>query len=130
MIAGTSGNSGVGWLSVNGDTGVETATLDAFVEQRGIGRVDFIKIDIEGAEILCLRGARKLIQRDQPAMLVEVNPACLSRFGASAQQLGDELLRLGYSLHVPTWRGTVPFDPATLGPQEYVNVLALPARAS
>ena len=51
----------------------EVVTLDGFVESRAIERVDFIKCDVEGHEIAVLRGARKLIARDRPTILLEVN---------------------------------------------------------
>lgn len=45
---------------------VESITLDSFVESSAIGRIDFIKMDIEGAEELAILGARKLIKRFRP----------------------------------------------------------------
>jgi FkbM family methyltransferase len=47
---------------------VETTTLDA-LELRDIA---VIKIDVEGHELAVLRGSRRLIQRDRPALLVEI----------------------------------------------------------
>lgn len=52
---------------------VQMSTLDAFVNVRGIDRIDFIKIDVEGFEIDVLRGARKTIERMKPSLLVEFN---------------------------------------------------------
>lgn len=45
---------------------IELTTLDRYVETRGLDRVDFIKMDIEGAEELALRGARRVIERFRP----------------------------------------------------------------
>lgn len=36
---------------------VKTSTLDAFVAEQGLGRVAFVKIDVEGHETKVLRGA-------------------------------------------------------------------------
>ncbi len=44
---------------------VEAITLDSFVESRNI-RVDFIKADVEGAELRMLQGARKTLSRFAP----------------------------------------------------------------
>ena len=43
-------------------------TLDRFVEEHGITRVDFIKIDTEGYEKQILRGAEKTIKRWKPVI--------------------------------------------------------------
>ena len=51
----------------------EVVTLDSFCEQAGVGHVDFIKCDVEGHEIAVLSGARDLIARDRPTILLEVN---------------------------------------------------------
>ena len=48
------------------DRMVEVTTIDQFVEQEGLERLDFIKMDIEGAEELALRGAARVINRFRP----------------------------------------------------------------
>jgi hypothetical protein len=48
-----------GFISVE----VDTMSLDAFVEEYHIERIDFIKADIEGAERLMLQGARNVLRR-------------------------------------------------------------------
>lgn len=45
---------------------IEMVTLDGFVEREGLERVDFVKMDIEGAEELALRGAERTIERFRP----------------------------------------------------------------
>lgn len=45
---------------------IEITTLDDFVEQNRIPKVDFIKIDIEGFEELAIRGAHQLILKHKP----------------------------------------------------------------
>lgn len=46
--------------------------LDVLLHGNGIGHVDLIKIDAEGAEKFVLQGAKRLIERYRPALLVEV----------------------------------------------------------
>ena len=50
---------------------VDVITIDQFVEKYQIPRVDFIKIDVEGMDLLVLGGAKKTIQSYQPGILVE-----------------------------------------------------------
>ncbi|GHU99163.1 hypothetical protein FACS1894159_02770 [Bacteroidia bacterium] len=47
---------------------VETTTIDDFVRERGLSRVDFIKADIEGYERNMLAGARDTLRRFAPRL--------------------------------------------------------------
>ena len=49
---------------------VNCTSIDAFVEERGLERVDFIKADIEGAERYMLRGARNTLERYAPKLSI------------------------------------------------------------
>jgi FkbM family methyltransferase len=60
------------WPSIS----VEVATIDDFV--RDFRRLDFIKMDIEGAEPLALAGARETIAKFTPTIFMEFNSWCLS----------------------------------------------------
>ena len=64
---------------------VATETLDHMVEQAFLKRVDVIKIDVEGAEELVLRGATKVLTSIRPAIIFEVNPGFSALLGLSAQ---------------------------------------------
>jgi len=50
---------------------VRALTLDEFVRERGIARVDVLKIDVETAEPRVWAGAKKLLRRDRPPVLCE-----------------------------------------------------------
>lgn len=75
---------------------VELTTLDAFVADRGIDRVDFIKADVEGWELHALRGAEQTLAKHEPALFLEVSNDHLARAGESAQGLFDWLKARGY----------------------------------
>lgn len=47
-----------------------TMSIDDFVEQEGLSKVDFIKMDIEGAEANALIGAKKTIQKYKPKLAI------------------------------------------------------------
>jgi FkbM family methyltransferase len=49
---------------------VRIATVDAFLKEHKIARVDVMKIDVQGAELRVLRGAQKLLERDDAPVLV------------------------------------------------------------
>jgi FkbM family methyltransferase len=74
-------------------------TLDAFCAERGIGQVDFIRMDIEGAELMALHGASGILDRDRPHVLVEIHPAMLEgRFGGTAEAVVELFTRRGYRM--------------------------------
>lgn len=52
-------------------TRVPIRAIDGMAEQ--LGRIDFIKIDTEGAEMAVLAGMRNTIRQQRPAIVVEVN---------------------------------------------------------
>jgi len=51
---------------------VEAKPLDDVVEELGLGRVDWVKIDVEGAELHVLRGFRSGIARFRPRIIIEI----------------------------------------------------------
>jgi len=58
---------GVEPVEVNKQTG------DEFVRQHGLGRIDFIKIDVEAHEVYVLRGLMETLRRDLPWLTMEWN---------------------------------------------------------
>jgi FkbM family methyltransferase len=51
---------------------LETLTIDDTVRNEKLGRVDFIKMDIEGAELESLRGAENTIRQFRPKLAISV----------------------------------------------------------
>lgn len=57
----------------DGMTGsVKTISIDDFVKKNSIGKVDFIKMDIEGAEPFALDGARNTILKFKPKLAIAI----------------------------------------------------------
>ncbi|MCX6719016.1 MAG: FkbM family methyltransferase [Candidatus Taylorbacteria bacterium] len=62
-------------------------------------KIDFIKMDIQGAEYLALTGMSELIQRNRDiVILIEFAPNWLKDGGSSGQQLLDKIIDLGFPL--------------------------------
>jgi len=77
---------------------VPVVCLDSYPLQRP---VSFIKVDVEGAELLALRGARTVLETDRPAILSEINPVQLERVsGCSPDQFVSEIEEYGYHCHL------------------------------
>lgn len=70
---------------------VSVVTLDQFVAEQGIPKVDLIKLDTERTEHEVLAGARKLLARDQPSIICEVWPDA-----GNKEKLESALRPLGY----------------------------------
>jgi FkbM family methyltransferase len=51
--------------------------LDAVVARLGLAKVDFVKIDVEGAEARVIAGATAMLTSMRPLMLIEVNDKAL-----------------------------------------------------
>ena len=80
---------------------VPARTLDSLVTELALDRLDFIKIDVEGAEPLVFDGARQTLTRFRPAILFEVNPKALTALGFefdSAWRLLSDLCYRFYEL--------------------------------
>lgn len=59
---------------------IEIARGDAFLEAAGIGKVDFIKIDVEGFERDVIEGLQGTLQACKPTVTLELNHWCLNVF--------------------------------------------------
>lgn len=49
---------------------IETITLDTFVKEKHLSKIDFIKADIEGAERLLLSGSKELLREFSPKLAI------------------------------------------------------------
>ncbi len=95
---------------------VSTTDLDSFCRAEGISRVDLIKMDIEGAEMLALAGMVRILAVHRPVLLLEL-------WGSEHVEEAPKLLsRLGYETHtLSVWQGWVDGVFA-----HTANVMALP----
>lgn len=94
--------------------GAIAATLDEQMRRFSIGRVNFIKLDVDGHERQVLDGARETLHRDRPPILLELAPYVFSDRPDDFDAMLSLLAKLGYLL----WRvdngAAVPADPDRL----------------
>jgi FkbM family methyltransferase len=116
------------------DVGIDVAavTLDDLAERRR-KRVSFVKIDVQGAELSVLMGARRIIREDAPTLFIEVADRELVRYGQSAESLISFVEAEGYGVHHLADDGSVTSIDRTalsedLAGRGYIDVLCLPAR--
>ena len=75
---------------------IATRTLGQVVEEQRVGAVGLIKLDVEGAEELVIRGAEAMIRRCHPTIILEANGAAAQRLGLSPAGAWQLLERWGY----------------------------------
>lgn len=75
---------------------IDLTTLDDYFDKRSLKTVDFIKMDIEGAEINALEGAKKTLQKHKPTLYIEVNAELLKCFKKTPLDLIKFLKKVGY----------------------------------
>ena len=78
---------------------VECTTLDDFIGSRSEAKIGLVKLDVEGAELPALYGARKLIERDKPHIIYEELEERCRLFGYSIKDLRGFLESLGYKIY-------------------------------
>ncbi len=123
--------SGVGHI-VEGDADsagghidtVQATTLDSFVAQHGVERLDFLKIDVEGAETSVLRGGRETLRRFRPRIMIEFFPEGLAKLNTSADELLALIHELGYDTFSITASGLEPFSDTAI--DDHCNVACIP----
>jgi len=79
---------------------VPMTTLDESRSRSGFSRLDFIKLDIEGAECRALQGASQMIGRHRPFVFSEVNEVCLARDCRSLRDLTSFFAEKGYEVRI------------------------------
>ena len=75
---------------------VPVTTLDTVAGRFGfVDRVGFMKIDVEGAELFVLRGARRVLEKSRPVVLCEVADEGCARYGHTSTAVFDYMANLG-----------------------------------
>ena len=115
---------------------VETLRLDEYLSDYS-GPIDFVKVDIQGAEGMALEGMHETLLRTKPRILLtEFAPASLLRAGTEPRQYLSRLVEIGFALYEIRRQATgiVPTDVATLlasyGPEQedFANLLCMSCR--
>lgn len=114
--------------------GARARTLDSAVASLGLARLDCIKLDIDGAECAMLRGAREVLTRWHPTIIMELAPYVLEERGTSLAELVGLLQGYGYCLADAASGKPLEMNAALLQaaipPGASLNVVARPAAAA
>jgi FkbM family methyltransferase len=94
-----SDDGGHNTLFGDGGTRIEVPTISLDDALSGVGRVDVVKIDAEGAEPQILRGMRQIIERSPGIrILMEFAPVHLRRAGADPNRFLEYIASLGFAV--------------------------------
>lgn len=72
----------------------EVVALDDFLD--GARDVALVKCDIEGADLFAMRGARRLLEKHHPTVIIEITPWYLEGFGIAVKDVTGFFESLGY----------------------------------
>jgi FkbM family methyltransferase len=88
---------------INETISVQTVSLDSFCDENGIARIDFLKVDVEGAEPLVIAGAKRVLSdpaRRPRAMVLELYNPMLTLFKSSIAEMVEQMAGYGYRAQV------------------------------
>lgn len=97
-------------------------TLDNIVELNNI-IPGFIKIDVEGAEHLVLKGASNILREHRPIILAELSDFLLKKNGSSSLEVISFIESFGYEVIDPLRPGIVP------GVKGFGDILCIPKKS-
>jgi FkbM family methyltransferase len=90
--------------------GASVDTLDQLMAREGLGRLDLIKLDVDGFEARVLEGGRGTLRRCQPVIVMELAPYVHAEAGGSFADLVDLLRTAGYGVTDASSGRAVPLD--------------------
>ena len=71
-------------------------TIDGFVKEQGIDQLDFIKCDVEGAELFVYQGALETLKKYKPVVFTEMLRKWAAKFGYHPNDIIAIFTELGY----------------------------------
>lgn len=78
---------------------IKLQTLDDFIDDHPLSKIDFIKIDVDGHEPLFLEGAKNTIDKYQPNILLEVSHPHYLNAGYTAWDFYEFLKSKGFYIY-------------------------------
>jgi FkbM family methyltransferase len=106
---------------------VDVVPLGEFIQENGISAVDFIKMDVEGAELSVLQGASRLLSSSvRPWILAEISDLRTQPWGYPARKILEFLEQKGFHWFQPIGQGELRPADRTLDSYDH-NLVAVPS---
>lgn len=77
---------------------VKTETLDQWWQQNNKLQINLVKMDVEGAELLVMRGGKSFFSQMKPPIVFEVHQENLKPYPYTSQDLMEFIEEIGYTL--------------------------------
>lgn len=75
---------------------VQAVTIDSLVVKHKKLFINLVKVDTDGYDFCCLKGAKKILQEQKPTLFLEFTPSALEKIGDDANEFISFLERFGY----------------------------------
>jgi FkbM family methyltransferase len=104
---------------------VPVKRLDNVLSELGVNQINVVKLDIEGAEWIALRGGINTLVSSRPILILEIGRETCLAAGYEPEALVEWLTKLNYRIEKIVAGGkTRPINPARL--DDFQNVVAYP----
>lgn len=114
------------YVPIENSVEVEAITLDSFCKDKDITSIDYLKLDVEGAEIHALKGAGNLLRNKAIKYLqFEVSKQMLEGMNTTAKAVFDFLDKYGYTCYKITEDGEIG-GKVSDSDEFYENYIAIP----
>lgn len=87
--------------------------LDDFAREQALPAPDFIKCDVEGAELLFLKGALNVIEANRPIVMAEILRKWSAKYDYNPNQIFALFTKMGYQAYVTDGETLTPFGEMT-----------------
>jgi len=91
---------------------VECITIDEYINQKRLSKIDVVKIDVEGNELSVLKGMKRLLEtQNRLRIIVEIHEGILLSQGIDPKEIYDLLQKFGFSAKwIASSKSIVLFD--------------------
>ena len=91
----------------------ETNTIDRFIKENNIAKLDFIKCDVEGAEFMVYKGGAESIEKYKPIVFTEMLRKWAAKFNYHPNDIIAFFNQLGYNCYTSHNGKLVPIEKVT-----------------
>ncbi len=86
---------------------IPSVRLDSFIQQESLPTVDLVKIDVEGAEVDVIEGARFVLENHRPIVIMELSDHLQQARGQTCREFKQFMATLGYAPYFINEDGTL-----------------------